>query len=130
MKFPPMPWGLDLAGRLLLVLVLCCLGLAGLQAREAGPPAIREIAIADLPPEARETIQRIRDGGPFPFRKDGTVFANREGLLPAAPRGSYREYTVPTPGRRDRGARRIVAARSGELYYTADHYRSFRRIRE
>ncbi|GEM_PF-182638 len=88
----------------------------------SGLPAIR---LDELPPEARETIRRIRQGGPFPFRKDGSVFQNREGLLPSKPRGYYREYTVITPGEDDRGARRIVAGEGGELYYTEDHYNSF-----
>jgi ribonuclease T1 len=93
-----------------------------------------EIAVRDLPREARETLTLIRAGGPFPFRKDGTVFGNREGLLPPQPRGHYTEYTVITPGAPNRGARRIVAggdARvSGQYWYTDDHYKSFRRIRE
>jgi ribonuclease T1 len=89
-----------------------------------------EIARAALPPEARATLDRIDQGGPFPYRKDGTTFGNRERLLPLRERGYYREYTVPTPGRRDRGARRIVAGARGERYYTEDHYRSFKRIRE
>ena len=83
---------------------------------------------ADLPPEAQETLSRIEAGGPFPYRQDGRVFGNRERLLPQRERGYYREYTVKTPGARDRGARRIVAGRNGEYYYTEDHYRSFRRI--
>lgn len=83
---------------------------------------------AQLPPEARETLALIRAGGPFPYARDGAVFGNREARLPKQPRGYYREYTVRTPGARDRGARRIVAGRAGEYYYTADHYRSFRRI--
>ena len=81
-----------------------------------------------LPPEARETLERIEAGGPFPHKQDGRVFQNRERLLPLRERGYYREYTVRTPGARDRGARRIVAGRNGEYYYTEDHYRSFRRI--
>jgi ribonuclease T1 len=93
-----------------------------------------EIAQRDLPREARETLALLRAGGPYPFRKDGTVFGNRERQLPLQPRGYYTEYTVPTPGSRDRGARRIVAGGdprvSGEYWYTDDHYRSFRRIRE
>jgi ribonuclease T1 len=83
---------------------------------------------ADLPPEARETLSRIQAGGPFPYKQDGRVFHNRERLLPQRTPGYYREYTVKTPGARDRGARRIVAGRGGEYYYTEDHYRSFRRI--
>lgn len=84
----------------------------------------------DLPPEAHATLALIQSGGPFPYRKDGSVFHNREGLLPERPRGYYREYTVPTPGARDRGARRIVAGGQPPevFYYTEDHYRSFRRI--
>lgn len=86
------------------------------------------IQVGDLPPEGRQTLALIRQGGPFPYAKDGTVFRNREGLLPQQSRGYYREYTVPTPGATNRGARRIVAGQGGEFYYTADHYRSFRRI--
>ena len=88
------------------------------------------IAANELPPEARETLPLIKSGGPFPYARDGVVFNNREGLLPKRERGYYREYTVRTPGAKDRGARRIVAGRGGEFYYTADHYRSFRRIIE
>ena len=100
------------------------------QDRGAPTPATTAIRAVDLPPEARETLALIRSGGPFPHARDGSVFANREGLLPPAARGSYREYTVMTPGRKDRGARRIVAVGRGEFYYTEDHYRSFRRVIE
>ena len=96
----------------------------------AGSAWAGEIPAADLPPEARQTLVLIGAGGPFPYQRDGSVFGNREGLLPRRGRGYYREYTVQTPGARDRGARRIVAGKGGEFYYTADHYRSFRRIRE
>jgi ribonuclease T1 len=89
-----------------------------------------EIEAASLPPEARETIALIRKGGRFPYARDGATFANREALLPKKARGYYREFTVNTPGSRDRGARRIVAGAAGELYYTDDHYRSFRRVIE
>ena len=95
-----------------------------------GYSSIGGVELADLPQEARETVVLIQQGGPFPYRKDGVTFGNRERLLPQAQRGYYREYTVPTPGARDRGARRIVAGGNGELYYTDDHYRSFRRILE
>ena len=87
-----------------------------------------DVRVADLPQEARQTLALIRAGGPFPHARDGVVFGNREGLLPKRNRGYYREYTVKTPGARDRGARRIVAGANGELYYTDDHYRSFKRI--
>lgn len=97
--------------------------------RWANAPA--EIAAAQLPPEGLATLALIKQGGPFPYSRDGIVFGNREGLLPQQPRGYYREYTVPTPGLKHRGARRIVAGgRGGEYWYTADHYRSFKRIRE
>jgi len=84
---------------------------------------------ADLPPEARETLELIDAGGPFPYDKDGSTFGNYEGLLPEQPRGYYAEYTVPTPGEDDRGARRIVVGDGGEMYWTDDHYESFERIR-
>jgi ribonuclease T1 len=89
-----------------------------------------EVALKQLPPEARQTLAQIKAGGPFPYARDGSVFGNREGLLPQRGRGYYREYTVKTPGAKDRGARRIVAGTSGEYYYTDDHYRSFKRILE
>jgi len=89
-----------------------------------------DIALADLPAEARHTLALIKAGGPFPHAQDGGTFGNREKLLPQRDRGYYREYTVRTPGARDRGARRIVAGKGGEFYYTADHYRRFKRIRE
>jgi len=81
-----------------------------------------------LPAEARQTIALIKTGGPFPYSRDGVVFNNRERQLPRRPRGYYHEYTVKTPGARDRGARRIIAGREGELYYTDDHYRTFKRV--
>lgn len=83
-----------------------------------------------LPPEAIETLRKIRNGGRLPYRRDGVVFENRERLLPQKPRGYYHEYTVPTPGAKTRGARRIVTG--GEppevWYYSADHYRSFKEV--
>ena len=90
----------------------------------------QDIPAAQLPREARETLALIRAGGPFPYPQDGKTFQNREKLLPQRDRGYYREYTVKTPGAKDRGARRIVAGNGGEFYYTEDHYRSFMRIRD
>ncbi|RPE80190.1 ribonuclease domain-containing protein [Vulcaniibacterium tengchongense] len=92
--------------------------------------APRESLPGFLPPEAAPVLARIVAGGPHPYRQDGSVFQNRERRLPPRPRGWYREYTVPTPGERDRGARRIVAGGDppSEFWYTADHYRSFRRF--
>jgi ribonuclease T1 len=89
-----------------------------------------EVALEELPPEARATVASVRRGGPFKYAKDGAVFGNREGQLPAQKRGYYHEYTVKTPGERTRGARRVIAGATGELYYTDDHYNHFRRIRE
>ncbi|MFI1163973.1 ribonuclease domain-containing protein [Streptomyces sp. NPDC020801] len=81
-----------------------------------------------LPAEARHTLDLVDRGGPFPYHQDGAVFGNFEGRLPRQPRGYYHEYTVRTPGSRDRGARRIVTGRGGEIYYTDDHYTSFRAV--
>ncbi|MFF5029023.1 ribonuclease domain-containing protein [Streptomyces collinus] len=81
-----------------------------------------------LPAEARRTLALIDRGGPFPYARDGIVFGNLERLLPGHPRGYYHEYTVPTPGAHDRGARRLVTGRRGEVYYTDDHYNSFRAV--
>jgi ribonuclease T1 len=89
-----------------------------------------DIEVKALPPEARQTIALVRAGGPFPYARDGAIFGNRESRLPRRSRGYYHEYTVKTPGARDRGPRRIVTGRGGEYYYTEDHYRTFRRIIE
>ena len=86
------------------------------------------IAVKDLPPEARKTLALIAQGGPFPYNRDGVVYQNRERILPKQETGYYHEYTVPTPGASDRGARRIIAGQRGEMYYTADHYQSFAEV--
>ena len=99
--------------------------------RESRPvPDVADVSVSQLPPEARATIELIHKGGPYPYARDGVTFANREGRLPRHKRGYYHEYTVKTPGERTRGARRIIAGKGGELYYTDDHYNHFRRIRE
>jgi ribonuclease T1 len=95
--------------------------------------AVASVAYTGLPPQGQEVMEQIRQGGPFRYEKDGTVFGNRERLLPGQRRGYYREYTVPTPGLRHRGAKRIVCGgqqpRSPDAcYYTEDHYSSFRLI--
>lgn len=122
-----------IAAWVLFVAILCTFG-AGASFARSNPPAPQDVALVDLPQEARDTLALIRRGGPFRYRQDGSVFANREKRLPARHHGHYREYTVPTPGAKDRGARRIVAGAdvrtSGEAYYSDDHYNSFRRIRE
>lgn len=128
-------------GRGLAATLLATLALGGgtaIARESAGRSASAEVALADLPREARETLALIKRGGPYPYRKDGTVFQNREKRLPIQKRGYYTEYTVRTPWERDRGPRRIVAgagnsgdpATSGEYWYTADHYNTFARIRE
>lgn len=91
------------------------------------------VALSTLPKEAQQTQRLIRAGGPFPYAKDGTVFGNRERLLPRRERGFYREYTVPTPGARNRGARRIICGgrqptEPEACFYTDDHYANFKRI--
>ena len=104
----------------------------GLQAKQPAAE-VGTVQLAVLPPEAQATERLIRAGGPFPYAKDGSVFGNREHLLPRQARGHYREYTVVTPQAHDRGARRIVCGgepptRPEACYYTDDHYASFRRI--
>ncbi|MFD9888027.1 ribonuclease domain-containing protein [Amycolatopsis sp. NPDC059027] len=92
----------------------------------ASPVSVGSICTSDLPTEAHETLDLIAKDGPFPYPQDGTVFGNREGILPSQPSGYYHEYTVETPGSETRGARRIVTGeREQEDYYTADHYESF-----
>ncbi len=91
------------------------------------------VAVSALPPEAQQTHRLIHSGGPFPYGKDGSVFGNRERVLPRRERGYYREYTVPTPGARTRGARRIVCGggqptQPEACYYSDDHYASFKLI--
>lgn len=92
------------------------------------------VALAELPRQGQDTYRLIHQGGPFPYEKDGSVFGNRERLLPAQKRGYYREYTVKTPGSRDRGARRLVCGGPPRTpdgcYYTSDHYASFKRVVE
>lgn len=87
-----------------------------------------EIRFSELPAPAKEVIALIESGGPFRFRKDGSVFGNYDGHLPRRPRGYYREYTAQYASRKGRGAKRIISGRGGEFYYTSDHYDSFRRI--
>jgi ribonuclease T1 len=103
---------------------------SGYRSQQSAFPELPVIHVNRLPPEARRVLQLIHSGGPFPYPKDGAVFSNRERLLPAKPRGHYREYTVKTPGSRDRGARRIISGKNGGFYYTDDHYNSFKRIVE
>jgi ribonuclease T1 len=136
-----------LAGLLVGIVVLALLVIAGLawsamSPRDGAPTVaarpsasaatprsgLATIAVAQLPAEARETLALVDRGGPYPYEKDGTTFNNFEGRLPDRPRGYYREFTVPTPGERDRGARRLVVGTGGDVYYTDDHYASFRQV--
>jgi ribonuclease T1 len=88
------------------------------------------ISVAQLPPEGRDTLRAIKQGGPFAYPRDGVVFGNFEQVLPKRTRGYYHEYTMKTPGSRNRGARRIISGATGEYFYTADHYNTFKRIQE
>jgi ribonuclease T1 len=117
---------------LAIVAIVACLTSPLATPKTSSAPA--EIRIDALPAEAREVLDRIRTGSPLPYERDGVVFGNRERLLPERARGYYHEYTVKTPGVRSRGARRIVCggaiASTSECYYSDDHYRSFKRIRQ
>ena len=134
------------------MLILASSAAPGAPARDDSAPrpakiAMQEISKEKLPPEARDTLQLIERGGPFPYERDGIVFGNFERLLPQKARGHYREYTVKTPGVKHRGARRIISGgcpagarkskdappvrapcATGERYYTDDHYKSFRQV--
>jgi ribonuclease T1 len=100
----------------------------------APAPSTEEIAVTDIPREAREVLGQIKTDGPFRYERDGIVFGNREHRLPAQSRTYYHEYTVPTPGAKSRGGRRIICGgprtAPNACYYTSDHYQTFRRIRE
>lgn len=111
--------------------LLFLLALAWVPAQGAQPAGdLPVIMAADLPAEARDTLRAIKQGGPYAYARDGVVFGNYERILPKHPRGYYHEYTVKTPGARNRGARRIVCGPLPECYYTPDHYQTFKRIRE
>jgi ribonuclease T1 len=118
-------------GRVAWLCALACLAIA-VEARTV-PEAPAEVALGDLPKEAREVYALVGKGGPFAFERDGVVFGNFEKLLPAKPRGYYHEYTVRTPGVKSRGSRRLVCGGKptapDACYYSDDHYRSFRKIR-
>jgi len=107
-------------------------GLVCARAPVVPPDNTATVSIAEIPAQGVQTYALIPRGGPFPYEKDGTVFGNRERLLPIKSRGHYREYTVTTPGLKHRGTRRIVCGgkprEPDACYYTADHYASFRRI--
>jgi ribonuclease T1 len=115
-------------------LVLFAISFLPLEVLAKDATALETISVAELPKEARQTLLLIKQGGPFQYAKDGSVFGNYEGLLPKQKRGYYHEFTVKTPRARNRGARRIVVggdlATSREYYYTDNHYATFKRIKE
>ncbi|MBT2412777.1 ribonuclease [Streptomyces sp. ISL-12] len=122
MRFPPRATRIGAAAAVLSAL------LVGGTVATASPAAaaVGSICYSDLPSQAHDTLELIEQGGPYPYSQDGTVFQNREGILPSQSSGYYHEYTVITPGSSTRGARRIVTGEEyQEDYYTADHYESF-----
>lgn len=128
------PWWQALHKTGLVVTLAGAVLMAGsVQAKGSLPASGETVSMARLPAEAQATHRLILAGGPFAHRKDGTVFGNRERALPRKPRGFYHEYTVQSPGARDRGARRIVCGGNPPTnpeicFYTADHYTTFQRI--
>ena len=123
---------LALLGAVVAVLLVVAANFAGARDSDTGlrKPSNQTIAAAELPPDGQATLQLIKKRGPFPYRKDGSTFGNRERLLPRQQYGYYKEYTVKTPTANHRGARRIIAGAVGEYYYTSDHYNTFQRIVE
>jgi ribonuclease T1 len=118
---------------LLALLVALAIGYAVRASSDGGSarhtPATTTVGLSTLPPQAAATVRLIEQGGPFPYpRNDGAAFHNLEHRLPAEPDGYYHEYTVPTPGSPDRGARRIITGSDGKFYYTGDHYQTFVRV--
>ncbi|WP_369274279.1 ribonuclease domain-containing protein [Streptomyces sp. R11] len=121
MRFPPRITRIGAAAA-----VLSALLVGGTVTATPAAAAVGSICYNDLPSQAHDTLDLIEQGGPFPYEQDGTVFQNREGILPSQSTGYYHEYTVITPGSSNRGARRIVTGEENrEDYYTADHYESF-----
>ena len=110
--------------------VIIAVGIGPNCARESSVSNSAQLRFEDLPKEAQKTLGLVKTDGPFPYKRDGDTFGNFEGRLPQKARGYYKEYTVPTPGAGDRGARRIIAGRNGQYYYTDYHYKTFRRILE
>ncbi|MFE2048568.1 ribonuclease domain-containing protein [Streptomyces sp. NPDC059459] len=124
MRFPPRAARLGAAAAVLSALLMG--GTVSATTAGAAPAAVGDICYSALPAQAHDTLDLIEQGGPYPFEQDGTVFQNREGILPDRSSGYYHEYTVITPGSDTRGARRIVTGEeTREDYYTADHYASF-----
>ncbi|TPQ17919.1 ribonuclease domain-containing protein [Streptomyces sporangiiformans] len=126
MRFPPRTTRI---GALVSLMSALLIGGAATIPANAAPTAVGNVCYSALPSQAHDTLDLIESGGPFPYPQDGTVFQNREGILPDQSTGYYHEYTVITPGSDTRGARRIVTGEEQqEDYYTADHYASFRLV--
>lgn len=124
MRFPPHITRIGAAAALLSALVVG--GTVTATTADAAPTSVGSICYGDLPSQAYDTLDLIAKGGPYPYEQDGTVFSNREGVLPSQSSGYYHEYTVKTPGSSTRGARRIVTGeQTQEDYYTSDHYATF-----
>ncbi|MEU6254768.1 ribonuclease domain-containing protein [Streptomyces sp. NPDC047043] len=124
MRFPPRATRFGAAAALLSALVVG--GTVSATTADAAATSVGSICYGDLPSQAYDTLDLIAQGGPYPYSQDGTVFSNREGVLPSQPSGYYHEYTVKTPGSSTRGARRIVTGEeTQEDYYTSDHYATF-----
>lgn len=124
MRFPPRATRIGAAAALLSALVVG--GTVSATTADAAATSVGSICYGDLPSQAYDTLDLIAQGGPYPYSQDGTVFSNREGVLPSQPSGYYHEYTVKTPGSSTRGARRIVTGEeTQEDYYTSDHYATF-----
>ncbi|MCX6460804.1 MAG: hypothetical protein NTZ03_10910 [Actinobacteria bacterium] len=100
----------------------------GVLAPTAPTTSLQTITVSELPPQAVETLKRIRSGGPFPYKQDGVVFQNRERILPKQANGYYHEYTVKKPGESDRGPWRLVTGQDGAVFWTSDHYSSFQEV--
>jgi ribonuclease T1 len=129
--------GLIIAATIVIIVLVGVFGLARCESSPSPSPGttsatpssgMATIAVTSLPAQARSVLALIDRGGPFPYAQDNTVFGNNEGLLPRQARGYYHEYTVATPGSGDRGERRLVVGRGGDIYYTSDHYNSFRQV--
>ncbi|MER6570446.1 ribonuclease domain-containing protein [Streptomyces sp. NPDC001093] len=127
MRFPPHPTRIGAAAALLSALLVG--GTVSATTADAAASSVGSICYGALPSQAHDTLDLIAQGGPYPYSQDGTVFTNREGVLPSESSGYYHEYTVITPGSPTRGARRIVTGeQSQEDYYTSDHYATFNLI--
>jgi len=123
----------SLLKRMLAAVAVAGAVLPGVAPARSAPGLSDPVTLSGLPPQAQQTWRLIDSGGPFPYAKDGVVFGNYEKRLERRPRGYYHEYTVPTPGARNRGARRIICGgdqptEPDACFYTEDHYNSFHRI--